>query len=128
MKDTWDGRIQRVQQLAVERTESNELLKFHGALLSAQRDIYEYLRTRKNWLPSGEIERDLQILLPMLPNLLRAVEAIGPELIASQAAALMQASENESEQMMIDYRSEEHTSELQSLRHLVCRLLLEKKK
>src|SRR5437899_7976300 len=26
------------------------------------------------------------------------------------------------------YRSEEHTSELQSLRHIVCRLLLEKKK
>src|SRR5947199_2588003 len=26
-----------------------------------------------------------------------------------------------------DHRSEEHTSELQSLRHLVCRLLLEKK-
>src|SRR5437899_7674390 len=28
----------------------------------------------------------------------------------------------------VDKRSEEHTSELQSLRHLVCRLLLEKKK
>src|SRR5437899_8837047 len=28
----------------------------------------------------------------------------------------------------ISVRSEEHTSELQSLRHLVCRLLLEKKK
>src|SRR5437899_6276642 len=28
----------------------------------------------------------------------------------------------------ITRRSEEHTSELQSLRHLVCRLLLEKKK
>src|SRR5262245_66696282 len=28
----------------------------------------------------------------------------------------------------VDPRSEEHTSELQSLRHLVCRLLLEKKK
>src|SRR5262245_33101825 len=28
----------------------------------------------------------------------------------------------------LTYRSEEHTSELQSLRHLVCRLLLEKKK
>src|SRR5262245_64072586 len=27
----------------------------------------------------------------------------------------------------VAYRSEEHTSELQSLRHLVCRLLLEKK-
>src|ERR1035438_5442211 len=30
--------------------------------------------------------------------------------------------------MVVCYRSEEHTSELQSLRHLVCRLLLEKKK
>src|SRR5258705_5574079 len=29
---------------------------------------------------------------------------------------------------MVGIRSEEHTSELQSLRHLVCRLLLEKKK
>src|SRR5689334_23437002 len=29
---------------------------------------------------------------------------------------------------MRDYRSEEHTSELQSQFHLVCRLLLEKKK
>src|SRR5437899_8883794 len=28
----------------------------------------------------------------------------------------------------VECRSEEHTSELQSLRHLVCRLLLEKKK
>src|SRR5262245_63267100 len=32
------------------------------------------------------------------------------------------------EDALIASRSEEHTSELQSLRHLVCRLLLEKKK
>src|SRR5947199_3664335 len=31
-------------------------------------------------------------------------------------------------EMPAAFRSEEHTSELQSLRHLVCRLLLEKKK
>src|SRR5947199_7053632 len=31
-------------------------------------------------------------------------------------------------QVQTELRSEEHTSELQSLRHLVCRLLLEKKK
>src|SRR5947199_2816492 len=31
-------------------------------------------------------------------------------------------------QVRAEVRSEEHTSELQSLRHLVCRLLLEKKK
>src|SRR5258705_7261630 len=32
------------------------------------------------------------------------------------------------DQKFLTERSEEHTSELQSLRHLVCRLLLEKKK
>src|SRR5437899_8909509 len=31
------------------------------------------------------------------------------------------------DQSVVQNRSEEHTSELQSLRHLVCRLLLEKK-
>src|SRR5262245_63778045 len=34
----------------------------------------------------------------------------------------------EEDQVIRINRSEEHTSELQSLRHLVCRLLLEKKK
>src|SRR5258705_9055279 len=37
-------------------------------------------------------------------------------------------SENPSPSLSVQRRSEEHTSELQSLRHLVCRLLLEKKK
>src|SRR5437899_8071119 len=35
---------------------------------------------------------------------------------------------NEAPWLWMNLRSEEHTSELQSLRHLVCRLLLEKKK
>src|SRR5436853_6473977 len=41
-----------------------------------------------------------------------------------------QAGEGSDHQALADLhqRSEEHTSELQSLRHLVCRLLLEKKK
>src|SRR5437899_7588719 len=43
--------------------------------------------------------------------------------IVHQRARSEAAGNNEDER-----RSEEHTSELQSLRHLVCRLLLEKKK
>ena len=103
MKGTWDSRIKRAEQLAVERTASNELLKFYSALLRAQKEIYEYLRTRKNWLPTGEFERDLQTLQPMLPNLLRAVEVIGPDLIAAKATSLLQASENELREMLIEY-------------------------
>src|SRR5258705_8294272 len=46
---------------------------------------------------------------------------------AQEAAnALFVAMQAPNEQAAL--RSEEHTSELQSLRHLVCRLLLEKKK
>src|SRR2546422_9531237 len=41
--------------------------------------------------------------------------------------ALMTLEELRTSQPMHEYRSEEHTSELQSRLHLVCRLLLEKK-
>src|SRR5262245_62994005 len=41
---------------------------------------------------------------------------------------LCQVAEAVPDQPALQRRSEEHTSELQSLRHLVCRLLLEKKK
>src|SRR5438045_7168096 len=42
-----------------------------------------------------------------------------------QSANILQ---NQASIVWPEMRSEEHTSELQSLRHLVCRLLLEKKK
>src|SRR2546429_8907757 len=44
------------------------------------------------------------------------------------AVTLAQASGNGTSGVKIEVRSEEHTSELQSRLHLVCRLLLEKKK
>src|SRR5437899_11862813 len=58
-----------------------------------------------------------------LPIFLHPVGHVGAVEIGTQANV---AGANEFHDM-ID-RSEEHTSELQSLRHLVCRLLLEKKK
>src|SRR5437899_9257647 len=46
----------------------------------------------------------------------------------SQIAHAVQVGKLVTEGDLRQLRSEEHTSELQSLRHLVCRLLLEKKK
>src|SRR5262245_64604877 len=43
-------------------------------------------------------------------------------------ADVLASAEAASQVDLVESRSEEHTSELQSLRHLVCRLLLEKKK
>src|SRR5262245_62346452 len=72
--------------------------------------------------------------------------AAGSRGAASSAESLLMALQGRSERLVIaaeevgerldrvlahrvaELRSEEHTSELQSLRHLVCRLLLEKKK
>src|ERR1035438_10582517 len=51
---------------------------------------------------------------------------IGPT--CSLASLLVGESWLRSRHELTRHRSEEHTSELQSLRHLVCRLLLEKKK
>src|SRR5262245_64332645 len=47
---------------------------------------------------------------------------------ASVNASLVQLAPSQCRTPLTTSRSEEHTSELQSLRHLVCRLLLEKKK
>src|SRR5438045_8215585 len=51
----------------------------------------------------------------------------GNQLRASEAAAFFLRNHHPDREHRPG-RSEEHTSELQSLRHLVCRLLLEKKK
>src|SRR5205814_9229790 len=74
----------------------------------------------------GQLGPSLLKILPMLDERSRrlvlgmAAEAEGeggPGRVAALTGASWQT-----------VRSEEHTSELQSLRHLVCRLLLEKKK
>ena len=91
MKETWDSRISRAERLASERPESKELLAFYAALLGSQKEIYEYLRTRKGWLPSGALERDLPVLRVMLPALLRRVESSGPDPLATGARSLKRA-------------------------------------
>src|SRR5262245_64760037 len=53
-------------------------------------------------------------------TLFRSQRTTGPDTVAAARLA--------ADRGVRIYRSEEHTSELQSLRHLVCRLLLEKKK
>src|SRR5258705_853410 len=78
-------------------------------------------------------------------TLFRSVQADRPEVPAAQRPGEQPAQERDrsrqhgrrvlrpdravgSDRALELARSEEHTSELQSLRHLVCRLLLEKKK
>src|SRR5262245_65209026 len=73
---------------------------------------------------------------PSRADALRLLQAEGADLLALVRAADVARKEDNGDDVSfvinrnINFtnRSEEHTSELQSLRHLVCRLLLEKKK
>jgi FdhE protein len=78
-------------------------LAFYGRLLSAQQEIYECLRRAKTPLPSGALEIDLLALREMLPRLLTAVKASGPEALATEARRLLQAGESETDQLLLDY-------------------------
>src|SRR2546422_6800722 len=68
---------------------------------------------------------------PKLPNEDRVMDALRPLAIRPGDYMMPRPSsrqEMRSPQFVEKFRSEEHTSELQSRLHLVCRLLLEKKK
>src|SRR2546429_1470505 len=84
------------------------------------------------------------IVKPLIPEVLKSKISVFINLYAKNAALLKEIAEHKPEQTShfdaqafltkvaegksISTRSEEHTSELQSRLHLVCRLLLEKKK
>jgi formate dehydrogenase accessory protein FdhE len=103
MKETWDSLIGRAERLASEKLESKELLTFYAALLRSQKAIYDYLRTRKGWLPSGELEQDLAVLRVMIPGFLHAVESSGTDALASQARSLIETRENELDAILIEH-------------------------
>jgi len=91
MSEWWDKQIQRADQLIPSANGSKDLLKFYAHLLRAQKDIYEFLRSRKDWLPSGDLESDLPVLLDALPGFLKVIQSYGPESLAAEAHDLLDA-------------------------------------
>ena len=103
MRQFWDSHILRAEELASERSEAKELLAFYGRLLAAQKRVYEYLRTREGWLPSGALARDLGVVRLMLPTMLEVAEMSGPAALAEQARGLRLASEADTDEMLLEY-------------------------
>ena len=103
MKESWDTLINRARELASERSQTAELLTFYAKLLSAQKEIYEQLRGREDWLPSGDLSRDLSVIRSTLPTLLEVAQASGPAPLAEEARLLGPATETEIDEMLFDY-------------------------
>jgi formate dehydrogenase accessory protein FdhE len=102
LKESWDTRIQRAERLAAENDATKELLVFYVKLLRAQKEIYEYLRSRRDWLPSGYLEEDLPVVRAMVPDLLHTVESSGAGVLVEEARILLQASETEIDLMLFE--------------------------
>src|SRR2546425_3549715 len=84
---------------------------------AAVAEVSARLRSRGIAVTGAEGPEDLADLLSAVERFEAAVEAHGGDLMVDD----LKSAEP-------DDRSEEHTSELQSLAYIVCRLLLEKKK
>src|SRR5437899_9242183 len=83
-------------------------------------DLAASLKTAREQQPQASWTLRLEAMMAAAAGDWRIAESGLLELGGRSQAGLGRA--------MQSWRSEEHTSELQSLRHLVCRLLLEKKK
>ena len=103
MKESWDAEIRRADELALARTETKELLAFYAKLLRVQKEIFEYLRSRKGWLPAGLLEQDLSVLKAQMPGLLTMVESSGPAQLADEARRLRQTGDVEIGEMLLEY-------------------------
>src|SRR5258706_2055890 len=80
---------------------------------------------RSTLFPYTTLFRSPNRVTQLLADLL---EVCGPERQAAVSRELTKVFEETRAGTLQELRSEEHTSELQSLTNLVCRLLLEKKK
>ena len=99
MAGFWDRQIDRAEYLATESSGARELLVFYVQLLRAQAEIYESFRRRKDWLPSGDLERDVTVVQSSMAGLLECVARHGPESLAEDAQVLLA---NEPEVMTLD--------------------------
>jgi len=103
MSGWWDKQIGRADQLTAQSSGSRELLTFYAQLLRAQKEVYEFLRSRNDWLPSGDLERDLPVIREALPALLRTVETHGPETLAAEAHELLATSDEVINEMLVSH-------------------------
>ncbi|HXG93056.1 MAG TPA: formate dehydrogenase accessory protein FdhE [Blastocatellia bacterium] len=103
MNNFWDKWIQRADKLSSAMPEARELLAFYSRLLGTQREIYDYLRSRKGWLPSGSLAYDLTVVRAVWPKLLGSLQSNSPDALASEARALLEASDAEVAEMLIEY-------------------------
>ena len=91
MSTFWSKQIERADYLAAGSSGSKDLVAFYAQLLRAQEAVYESFRSRRNWLPSGDLQTDLPVVQSSAGRLMETVARCGPESLASEARALLES-------------------------------------
>jgi FdhE protein len=100
MKETWEKRIRRAEQLGEDGEASARLLRFYAGLLRAQKQIFEALDAQR---PSGELARDLPLIRHAVPRLLRTVADSGPPELADSAQRLLSGPAGVLDEILVTY-------------------------
>src|SRR5690625_947755 len=104
--------------------------KLYPEILEVMQQRYSVLNSVKLLQPIGRrgIVENTKLTERIVRNEIRFLSTHGLIDITSKGMYITNEGKVVSDQLTVFMRSEEHTSELQSRGHLVCRLLLEKKK
>jgi FdhE protein len=103
MNEGWDKMIRRAGELAVKSEATRELLTFYDALLQAQKEVYDFLRSRREWLPTGSLTQDLPQFRDRLQVIFRTVEFNGPPPLAREANEILSSDSQTIDEMLLAY-------------------------
>ena len=92
---SWDAAINRALELAENAPATKELLVFQATLLTAQKEVYDSLRSLRNWLPSGFVSEDLKVLQQYVSPFVKSVLSVAPPALVEQADA--------SDELLLEY-------------------------
>lgn len=101
--ESWDTRLHRAEELSRQSDAAREILTFYAKLLQSQKEVDEFLRSRRGWLPTGSVAEDLSVLRECLPIVLRGVAVNGPEPLAKEARTLITADSGTVDAMLLEY-------------------------
>jgi formate dehydrogenase accessory protein FdhE len=102
LRQSWEAKIYRADELAAKNDATRELLVFYGALLRAQKGIYDRLRSRRDSLPAGTLQEDVLEIRPLMLDLLKTVESTGTSFLVEEARALLQSTEAQLNQLLLE--------------------------
>ena len=110
MAESWDRRINRTRELAFREDDAAwPLVAFYGTLLRLQKELYDFVRGRPGWRPTGALDRDLAMLRPQVPALLRGVAAAGSSktsqnpTLAREASLLLEGPASAIDELLLNY-------------------------